>query len=186
MSTDDNTHDTSGYWVLTGDKYPAGSAREIKPTDWPYFGSIVKMLKPSERVPALTHGVDAGHHAAQRQRAPGRADRRLSGRAVGARPVHRRPLGRRLPGRRAGLAAGTSRRCGCERRVSLFEQVGRHLDEVERTSAIRDFDDIRQAAFGLLTSGQAREAFDVRASRTASASATARTAGASACCWPGG
>ncbi|MEX2114367.1 MAG: DUF1501 domain-containing protein, partial [Pirellulales bacterium] len=54
MSTDDNTHDTSGYWVLTGEKYPSGSAREIKPTDWPYFGSVVKMLKPSERVPALT------------------------------------------------------------------------------------------------------------------------------------
>jgi hypothetical protein len=29
-------------------------ARQIKPTDWPYFGSIVKMLKPSERMPALT------------------------------------------------------------------------------------------------------------------------------------
>ena len=31
-----------------------GSARQIKPNDWPYFGSIVKMLKPSERLPALT------------------------------------------------------------------------------------------------------------------------------------
>ncbi|MBI3837072.1 MAG: DUF1501 domain-containing protein [Planctomycetia bacterium] len=54
MSTDDNTHDTSGYWVLTGNKYEAGSAREIKPSDWPYFGSVVKMLKPSTRVPALS------------------------------------------------------------------------------------------------------------------------------------
>ncbi len=50
-----------------------------------------------------------------------------------------------------------------EGRVSLFEQVGRHLDDVQRSSAIRNFDDIRQAAFGLLTSGQAREAFKVRA-----------------------
>src|SRR5437879_450005 len=31
-----------------------GSARQIKPNDWPYFGSIVKMLKPSQRLPALT------------------------------------------------------------------------------------------------------------------------------------
>ncbi|HEY2894814.1 MAG TPA: DUF1501 domain-containing protein, partial [Pirellulales bacterium] len=54
MSTDDNTHDTSGYWVLTGNKYERGSAREIKPSDWPYFGSVVKMLKPSTRVPALS------------------------------------------------------------------------------------------------------------------------------------
>ncbi len=47
-------------------------------------------------------------------------------------------------------------------RVSLFEQVGRHLDDAERSGAMRNFDDIRQAAFGLLTSGQAREAFEVR------------------------
>ena len=54
MSTDDNIHSSSGYWVLTGTKFKSGNAREIKPTDWPYFGSIVKMLKPSERVPALS------------------------------------------------------------------------------------------------------------------------------------
>ena len=44
----------SGYWVLTGYPYGPGSARQIKPTDWPYFGSIVKMLRPSETMPALT------------------------------------------------------------------------------------------------------------------------------------
>src|SRR4029078_2800241 len=54
MSTDDNTHDTSGYWVLTGNKDPRATAREMNPTDWPYFASVVKMLKPSERVPALS------------------------------------------------------------------------------------------------------------------------------------
>ncbi len=40
--------------MLTGYPYGPGSARQIKPTDWPYFGSIVKMLKPSEKLPALT------------------------------------------------------------------------------------------------------------------------------------
>src|SRR5215211_1970740 len=54
MATDDDNHDVSGYWVLTGYPYGPGSAREIKPNDWPYFGSIVKMLKPSEKLPALT------------------------------------------------------------------------------------------------------------------------------------
>src|SRR5947209_4231681 len=34
--------------------YGPGGARQIKPTDWPYFGSLVKMLKPSARLPALT------------------------------------------------------------------------------------------------------------------------------------
>ena len=54
LSTDNDNHDVSGYWLLTGYPYGPGSARQIKPTDWPYFGSIVKMLKPSERLPALT------------------------------------------------------------------------------------------------------------------------------------
>src|SRR5436309_85854 len=54
LASDDANHDVSGYWVLTGYPYGPGSARQIKPNDWPYFGSIVKMLKPSERLPALT------------------------------------------------------------------------------------------------------------------------------------
>src|SRR5882762_11070569 len=54
LATNDDNHDVSGYWVMTGYPYGPGSARQIKPNDWPYFGSIVKMLKPSERLPALT------------------------------------------------------------------------------------------------------------------------------------
>ena len=57
FSTDDNNHDTSGYWILTGNKYESGSAREIKPNDWPYFGSVVKMLKPSTRLPAISSAL---------------------------------------------------------------------------------------------------------------------------------
>jgi hypothetical protein len=54
LHTNDDNHDVSGYWVLTGYPYGPGSARQIKPNDWPYFGSLVKMLKPSERLPALS------------------------------------------------------------------------------------------------------------------------------------
>jgi hypothetical protein len=54
IAIDDPNHDVSGYWVLTGYPYGPSSARQIKPTDCPYFGSIVKMLRPSEAMPALT------------------------------------------------------------------------------------------------------------------------------------
>jgi len=161
LSTDDNTHDTSGYWVLTGEKYPGGSAREIKPSDWPYFGSVVKMLKPSERVPALSTvwipdimrlndnvrpaGQTAGFLGAQWEPDrfigdPSAADYRVEGLT--------------LPPGMSSLRL--------EGRVSLAEQVGRHFDQFDRTGVVRDYDDIRQAAFGLLTSGQSREAFEVR------------------------
>src|SRR3954462_11103662 len=54
LATDSNNHDVSGYWLLTGYPYGPGSALRIKPTDWPYLGSVVKLLKPSKRLPALT------------------------------------------------------------------------------------------------------------------------------------
>src|SRR6516225_11967811 len=54
LATRDDNHDVSGYWLLTGYPYGPGSARQIKATDWPYFGSLVKMLKPSQKLPALT------------------------------------------------------------------------------------------------------------------------------------
>ncbi len=161
MSTDDNTHDTSGYWVLTGNKYPGATAREIKPTDWPYFGSVVKMLKPSERVPALSSvwipdimrlndnvrpaGQTGGFLGAQWD-----PDRFIGDPSDANYKIE----GLTLPDGMSSLRL--------ENRVSLFEQVGRHLDRAERTAAVQNFDDIRQAAFGLLTSGGAREAFRVR------------------------
>src|SRR5207249_4162827 len=57
LSTNSDSHDISGYWILTGYPYGPGSALRIKPTDWPYFGSIVKKYKPSASAgggPALT------------------------------------------------------------------------------------------------------------------------------------
>ena len=51
MSTNDNTHSTSGYWVLTGFPYRGTNARTLQPTDWPNLGSVVKLLKPSEGIP---------------------------------------------------------------------------------------------------------------------------------------
>lgn len=40
MSTDDNIHSSSGYWVLTGYKYRGANARTIQPTDWPYWATL--------------------------------------------------------------------------------------------------------------------------------------------------
>ena len=54
MSTRDDNHDVSGYWLLTGYPSLTGSARQIKPTDWPYFGSIIKLLNPRPRDDSVT------------------------------------------------------------------------------------------------------------------------------------
>jgi hypothetical protein len=51
MSTGDPNHESGGYWVTTGHPYRGANMRATHPTDWPSFGSIVKMLKPSSTVP---------------------------------------------------------------------------------------------------------------------------------------
>src|SRR5258708_39128766 len=46
-------------------------------------------------------------------------------------------------------------------RQSLLDQVERHFAGLERGAAMRDFDRQTQEAFGLLTSGRAKQAFDL-------------------------
>jgi hypothetical protein len=54
MATRDPNHESSGYAVNTGYTYRGPNMRATHPTDWPTFGSIVKMLKPSTTVPFST------------------------------------------------------------------------------------------------------------------------------------
>jgi hypothetical protein len=160
IATDDNNHDVSGYWVLTGYPYGPGSARQIKPNDWPYFGSIVKMLKPSQRLPALTSvwvpdvmrlndnvtpaGQTAGFLSKLWEPArfigdPAAPDYRLEGLALRDELT---PL--RLNQRR-----------------TLLGQLDRHFRQVERGGAIETWDRLSQHAYDLVSSGKARAAFDL-------------------------
>ncbi|MEX0727836.1 MAG: DUF1501 domain-containing protein [Planctomycetaceae bacterium] len=54
MTTGNDLHCASGYHVLTGYRYTGPNSRMITPQDWPWFGSLVKMLKPSEKLPPLS------------------------------------------------------------------------------------------------------------------------------------
>lgn len=51
FATDDPNHESAGYWVNTGHKYVGPDMRALDPTDWPTLGSIIKLLKPTERGP---------------------------------------------------------------------------------------------------------------------------------------
>jgi len=158
LATDDNNHDVSGYWILTGRPYGPGSARQIKPTDWPYLGSIIKQLKPSAGLPALSSvwipdlmrlndnvqpaGQTAGFLGAAWEPErfvgdPASADYKIEGLS--------------LPGDIPALRF--------EQRQSLLSQVEQHFESIERGGMVRDYDKISQNAFGLLTSGNAKQAF---------------------------
>ena len=158
MSTDDNVHSSSGYWVLTGYKYRGSNARTIQPTDWPYFGSLVKMLKPSDELPPLSTvwipdimrlnesvtpaGQTAGFLGARWQ-----PDRFVGDPNAAAYQVE--GLSGDIPAMRF------------DRRVSLLKQVEQHFANVERGNVLKDYTSYQQQAFDLMSSGPARTAFSI-------------------------
>lgn len=160
LSTRDDNHDVSGYWLLTGYPYGPGSARQIKPTDWPYFGSIVKMLKPSEKLPALTSvwipdvmrlndnvtpaGQTAGFLGKQWEPErfvgdPALPDYQIEGLTL-------------YPG---------IDRLRMDRRRDLLRQFESQLGGLASAGATRSWDRLKAQAFDLVTSGEARAAFDL-------------------------
>jgi hypothetical protein len=160
LCTHSDLHDASGYWVLTGRKYVGQESRRISPADWPYLGSVVKMLKPSKTLPAYTsvwlpdvmrlndNVMPAGQTAGflgkrwEPQRVicdPSSPGFGVEGLAL---PPEMTPL--RLTGRR-----------------KLREQLESHFDKAERGAALADYDRHARDAFGLISSGKARAAFDL-------------------------
>src|SRR5262249_9026871 len=153
IATDDNNHDVSGYWILTGYPYGPGSARVIKPSDWPYIGSILKMLKPSERLPALTsvwipdvmrlnEGVMPAGQTAGFLGKGWEPERFVGDPAVPNYFIE-------------GLSlAGDLTRIRVNRRHDLLKQLDRHFRQVEQGGAIEIWDRLSQHAFDLVTSGR--------------------------------
>jgi hypothetical protein len=161
IATDDPNHDVSGYWVLTGYPYGPGSARQIKPGDWPYFGSIVKMLKPSGSLPALTsvwipdvmrlndNVTPAGQTAGYLGKLweperfigdPAAPDYRIEG----------LDLPDELP------------RLRVDRRHELLGQLDGYFRDVEGCGALAPWSRFSRDAYDLVSSGRARAAFDLR------------------------
>lgn len=160
ICTQNDLHDASGYWVLTGYPYLGQQSRQISPTDWPYLGSVIKRLKPSETAPALTsvwlpdvmrlndNVMPAGQTAGFLGSAwephrlvcdPSASDFQVEGLTLPADI----PLSR------------------LSDRQRLLTEVNLHLDGLERQAAIQDYTRHAQEAIGLLASGQGRTAFDL-------------------------
>jgi len=160
LSTRDDNHDVSGYWLLTGYPYGPGSARQIKPSDWPYFGSVVKMLKPSTKLPALTSvwlpdvmrlndnvtpaGQTAGFLGKQWE----------PERFVGdpAKPNYH------IEGLDFGVGSSKER---VTSRQTLLGQLDRTFDPHSGADAVQAWNRLSANAFDLVTSGVARAAFDL-------------------------
>jgi hypothetical protein len=160
VSTMDNAHSSSGYWMLTGYPYPRPNSEcnPPAPADWPCLGAVVRRLRRDTPLPAAVtipeqmisnaSIVAVGQHAGFLGRAadpwlltcdPSAADFCPAALSL---PAEVPPL--RLDGRR-----------------SLLRQVNHHLDSAERGGLVERYDSQSRQAFDLLRSSQARQAFDL-------------------------
>jgi hypothetical protein len=160
VSTMDNAHSSSGYWMLTGSPYPRPNTECNPPTpnDWPCVGAVVRRLRRDTALPSAVtlpeqmisnaSIVAVGQHAGFLGRNadpwlltcdPSAPDFQVP--ALGL-PAEVPPL--RLDGRRA-----------------LLEQVNGHLDAVDRGGLVDRYGSQSRQAFDLLRSSRARQAFDL-------------------------
>jgi hypothetical protein len=160
MATDDNTHSSSGHWVLTGYKYVGPNARTIQPTDSPYFGSIVKRYKPSDILPPLSTVWLPDVMRLNENVMPAGQTGGLMGsewdpdRFVGD-PSDKdyRVAGLRLADLSLEELAG---------RQKLLAQIDQPFDAGKRGREVQLYGKFQQQAFDLLTSGKAQDAFAIQ------------------------
>lgn len=158
--TNNNDHDGSGYWVWTGYKYVGPNSRTIQATDWPYFGSLVKRFKPSEKLPPLSvvwlpDWARLNENVTQAGQTGGFMGREWDpDRFVGdpADPSYQVQ----------GLQMADISPLRLQNREKLLNQVDRHFATLERGEAVRNYDLFQKRAFDLVTSGKAREAFAIQ------------------------
>lgn len=164
VSTADNAHSSSGYWMLTG--YPhtptnMENATPGPPNDWPCVGAVVRHLRGDTaslpgavRLPEeiwntgriVWPGQDAGWLGDSADPwlldcDPNKPDFKIPDLS--------------LPGDIPALRF--------DRRRSLLASVNQHLDAVNRGQAVERWSGLQRKAFDLLSSSDARRAFDIQA-----------------------
>ncbi|MBW3542967.1 MAG: DUF1501 domain-containing protein [Planctomycetes bacterium] len=157
LATDNNIHSASGYDVLTGFAYQGPNARTITPNDHPWFGSLVKMLKPSETLPPLSTVWIPDIMRLNENVTPAGQ----TGGFLGPRWDPDRFLGDPSdPNYHVdGLDLAGVPPLRLQRRMSLLEQVERHFASIERGRRPETYDKFQSQAYDLLTSGRVRDAF---------------------------
>src|SRR5262249_39065121 len=160
ICTNNDLHDASGYWVLTGYPYKGQQSRQISPTDWPYLGSVIKRLKPSETAPAFTSVWLPDVMRLNDNVMPAGQTAGFLGPAWEPNRIVCDPADAKFQVEGLALPAELTPVRLSERR-SLLSEVNRHLDALERQSAIQSFGRHAHEAWGLLTSGMGRAAFDL-------------------------
>lgn len=160
LATDNNIHSASGYEVLTGYKYRGPNARMIAPIDWPYFGSLIKKLKPSERLPALSTIWLPDMMRLNENVTPAGQTGGFLGRQWDPDRFKGDPNDQNFQIEGLNLTGIEPMRLGS--RVSLLEQLERRFQAVDYDRAAGVYETFQSQALDLLTSDRVRKAFRIQ------------------------
>lgn len=161
MSTDDNIHSSSGHWVLTGYKYQGPNARTIQKSDWPFYGSIIKRYMPSEAMPGLSSVVIPDYVRQNENVTPAGQLGGLMGSQWS--PEHFVGDPSRQDYKIEGFEPLGITLDRMKDRRSLQDRLEDRLRELDGSKQVESLTSYQQQAFELLTSGKARDAFNIQA-----------------------
>jgi hypothetical protein len=162
VSTNDNAHSSSGYWMLTGVPHAPMQVENAKPgapNDWPCIGAIIQRLRGNQGpLPAAItlpeHIWNTGKIDWPGQNA-GRIGRKYDPWLLTCDPS---APDFAVPGLHLSAEMPSLR---LDSRLSLLEQVNHHLDSVDRAGVFARHAAQSQQAFDLLRHSRARQAFDL-------------------------
>lgn len=163
VSTGDNAHSSSGYYMLTGRPHlpmNTENANPGPPNDWPFMGAVVQRLRPgrgalpaSVRLPNRIFNTDGSVWPGQDAGFLGRSTDPWLLRCEPASPQFHVPefsLSADIPSARL------------DDRLALLGRINASCAAVDRNGTLDRYDRQTQQAFDLLRSAQAGSAFDLQ------------------------
>lgn len=161
VSTGDNAHSSSGYYMLTGVPHQpmnVENANPGPPNDWPNLGSIVRRFRGDGRLPAA---VRLPCHIFNTDGSvwPGQ-DAGFLGRSVDPWLFRCEPASPQFQIPEFTLAAGVSAD-RLDHRQQLLDRLDHSFAALDRRDTLDQYDRLTQQAFDLLRSQESRAAFDL-------------------------
>src|SRR5947209_18375598 len=141
MSTNDNAHSSSGYWMLTGVPHQPMNSENAKPgapNDWPCMGAVVRKLRPGSG--SLPSSITIPEHIWNTGMIPWPGqDGGFLGRGADPWRILCDPNDPKfeIPGLGMPGEVPSLRLHG---RQSLLHQVNHHLDRIDRAGAVGQYD----------------------------------------------
>jgi hypothetical protein len=168
MSTNDNAHSSSGYWMLTGMPHQPTNTENAKlgaPNDWPCTAAMVQRLRPARG--GLPAAITVPEHIWNTGMIPWPGqDGGFLGRSADPWRLNCDPNAAdfQVPGLALPAEVPAPR---LSERLTLLERVNRALDEFDRSAGTARYDLRSRQALDLLRAGKARQAFDLGREPTA-------------------